>query len=374
MSDNVFSKCGMRCDLCLLYRPNVERDDRRAEICQVFSKVWPGFAPDPKTIICDGCGTDRENPVLFTPDCQARRCVLEKRLEHCGHCSSYPCPIFPAEPSHEELVQKIDVEHQWTWADEKLMEAYFCKKNMDAFRSETLGKISHETMRFMRGKYTLDEIGDGKNELKFKQGKKTILTVYIHEDRFTFLVIFGKTERELFENQRSVFSGWIQEHYDNAKTYHDGKWMFLDVTTMEQLEEIKKLVQIKKKPNRKSFPREGALYSQCGQRCDLCIHYTGMTEEQRAVAEPNLVKMWGGTDWSMRCSGCYSDTCYCRDDLCNAKKCALGKGVAECKDCTDFPCIKATSADFRSMIHTEVHYAGEITCGILPYVPWQYED
>ena len=27
----VLSKCGMRCDLCLVYRPNVEKEDRRAE-------------------------------------------------------------------------------------------------------------------------------------------------------------------------------------------------------------------------------------------------------------------------------------------------------------------------------------------------------
>lgn len=33
-----------------------------------------------------------------------------------------------------------------------------------------LEHISHQTMVFMRGKYCLDEIGDGKNELKFKQG------------------------------------------------------------------------------------------------------------------------------------------------------------------------------------------------------------
>ncbi|MEY8395471.1 hypothetical protein AALB64_11730 [Lachnospiraceae bacterium 45-P1] len=56
----------------------------------------------------------------------------------------------------------------------------------------TLEQISHETMVFMRGKYRLDEIGDGKDELKFKQGQKTILTIYIHEDRFTFLIFFWK--------------------------------------------------------------------------------------------------------------------------------------------------------------------------------------
>ena len=62
------------------------------------------------------------------------------------------------------------------------------------------------------------------------------------------------------------------------------------------------------------------------------------------------------------------------DDLCNAKACASKKEVAECRECEEFPCIKATSADYRSMIHTEVHYADEITWGILPYVPMQYED
>ena len=48
-----------------------------------------------------------------------------------------------------------------------------------------LEQISHETMVFMRGRYRLDEIGDGKSELKFRQGKKTIVTIYIHEDKFS---------------------------------------------------------------------------------------------------------------------------------------------------------------------------------------------
>lgn len=237
----------------------------------------------------------------------------------------------------------------------------------------TLENISHATMVFMRGKYRLDEIGDGKNELKFRQGNKTILTIYIHEDRYTFLVIFGKKERECFEAQKNDFSQYICDYYDNSRTYHDGKWMYIDVTTMEQLEEVKRLIQIKKKPNRKPFPKENAVYAKCGQRCDLCVHYTGITEEQRSLREACLNKMWDNKDWSMRCNGCHSEDCYCKDDLCHAKACAAKKGISECKDCKEFPCIKATTADYRSMIHTEIHYADEITWGILPYVPGQYE-
>lgn len=237
-----------------------------------------------------------------------------------------------------------------------------------------LEQISHETMVFMRGRYRLDEIGDGKSELKFRQGKKTIVTIYIHEDKFSFLVIFGKKEREIFERQRDEFSEYVCGYYDSSKTYHDGKWMLIDVTALEQLEDVKKLILIKKKPNRKYFPRENALYAKCGQRCDLCVHYIHTDEQHRAFMETQLNKMWEQTDWSMRCGGCCSDDCYCKDEPCHAKGCASEKGLSGCGECAEFPCIKATAADIRSMIHTEVHYADEITWGILPYVPMQYED
>ena len=132
--NKVFSKCGMRCDLCLIYRPNVEREDRREEICAVYRKTLPGYDPDPKTIICDGCSCEKDNSILFVSSCKTRKCVIDKGYTHCGYCESYPCDVFPAEPSREELVRKIDIEKLWTWEDEKLMEAYNCKKNMNEFR------------------------------------------------------------------------------------------------------------------------------------------------------------------------------------------------------------------------------------------------
>lgn len=139
MADKIYSKCGMRCDLCLIYRPNVEHNDRRPEICAVFGKVWHGLELDPAQTICDGCNATGEDAVQFSPGCETRRCVMEKNLEHCGYCDNYPCAIFPAEPSVEVLHQKIDIGKQWTWDDEKLMEAYTCKKNMDEFRRNRNG-------------------------------------------------------------------------------------------------------------------------------------------------------------------------------------------------------------------------------------------
>ena len=52
-----------------------------------------------------------------------------------------------------------------------------------------LQKVSVETMRFMRGKFALDEV-PGKyydiDCLKFRKGKRTILSINIHEDRYDF--------------------------------------------------------------------------------------------------------------------------------------------------------------------------------------------
>ena len=134
MTEPLWSRCGMRCDLCLVYRSNVEKEDRRAEICTAWRKMMPGFDPDPAKVICDGCSCDKADAILFTKGCQARQCVLDRGIPHCGHCSEYPCTIFPAEPSAEELHQAIEVEHRWTWEDESLMRPYDCKRYMDEFR------------------------------------------------------------------------------------------------------------------------------------------------------------------------------------------------------------------------------------------------
>ena len=120
-----------------------------------------------------------------------------------------------------------------------------------------LEQVSGETMRFMRGNYKLDEI-PGKyydiDCLKFRQGKKTILSINIHEDYYDFQIIYGKAERAKFEARRDEFPEAILKLYDEAHIYHDGKWMLIRVDNMDALEDVKKMILIKKNPNRKPFP------------------------------------------------------------------------------------------------------------------------
>ena len=233
-----------------------------------------------------------------------------------------------------------------------------------------LEKVSEETMRFMRGKYVLDELGNVKDELKFRRGGKTILTIYIREDRFDFLVIFGKAEQEKFESQREKLPRKIQEIYDNSKTYHDGKWMTVPVADMETLEAVKGLVLIKKKPNRKPFPKDQAVYSRCGQRCDLCLHYTkgSITEDFRRESFESFFRVYKTREWNeLRCTGCHEKPA---DDACDVIKCLAEKKFDDCHKCKNYPCEIAPKAFSR--IRPESVSADDITRVILPFVHDQY--
>jgi len=247
-------------------------------------------------------------------------------------------------------------------------------------------KISAETMRFMRGKYVLDEVAGKYYDidcLKFRQGKRTILSINIHEDHYDFQVIFGKSEREKFEARIGEFPKPIQELYNNSDALHDGLWMLIRVDDLETLEAVKQMIMIKKKPNRKPFPKEQAVYADCGHRCDLCVHYTGGTiseelrtelkERVKRVYEPERLgesEHWGEN--MMLCPGCRDNKFEDYDgDPCDQKKCAKDKGVVRCLDCPEYNCGKAT-AGYQRGIEARSILAGDVTWAILPYVDGQY--
>jgi hypothetical protein len=233
-----------------------------------------------------------------------------------------------------------------------------------------LERVSEETMCFIRGRYRLDEVGNGKDELKFRSGGKTVLTIYICDEHFDFLIIFGKAEREKFEAERDSFPKAIRDIYDASKTNHDGKWMHIPVADLDTLEAVKRLVMIKKTPNRKPFPKETAVYSKCGQRCDLCIHYSGGTisDEFRKELCERLSRVYPVDDWSMRCPGCYNKP---EDEVCRSLECAKSKGLDKCLDCEDYHCGTAAPVGY-SKIEPKSILADDVTWAILPYVYKQY--
>lgn len=114
-------------------------------------------------------------------------------------------------------------------------------------------KVWSEINCFIEKNYNVEYLWDrggktGIYELKYRKSGKTLCALYPREQGMRILIVFGKVEREKFEGSRSEFSQYVNDFYDNTHQYHDGKWLYLDYNSNLPIEDIKKLIIIKKKP------------------------------------------------------------------------------------------------------------------------------
>ncbi len=105
-------------------------------------------------------------------------------------------------------------------------------------------------------KYEMEQIWNtgGKNwtyEYKYRRGGKTLCSLYAKWNCIGFMIIFGKDERTQFDDIRGTLSKSVCKRYDEATTYHDGKWVMFEPTDTSEFDDYMKLLAIKRKPNRK---------------------------------------------------------------------------------------------------------------------------
>jgi hypothetical protein len=87
--EEILSRCGFRCDLCMAYRPNVERHPENRRLLSNGWFKYFGFRIEPENILCDGCLNDQ--CITLDKDCRVRPCVVTNALENCARCEKYGC-------------------------------------------------------------------------------------------------------------------------------------------------------------------------------------------------------------------------------------------------------------------------------------------
>ncbi|MCL2588776.1 MAG: DUF3788 domain-containing protein [Oscillospiraceae bacterium] len=128
--------------------------------------------------------------------------------------------------------------------------------------------------------YVMDELWEAGNPahkhyntLRFRRGGKTLITLCIREGYFIACIVLGKEERERFDAQQESFGALVRKVYDVEDVLHDGKWIAFDVRDESPMEDIIRLLPIKRKPNRKVLPGR---FEPCG-RCDLGLSHEDIT-------------------------------------------------------------------------------------------------
>jgi hypothetical protein len=102
------------------------------------------------------------------------------------------------------------------------------------------------------GVFTPDWIFGGKKYgwgLRFKKSK-SFCTLIPERNRFVVQIVFGGEEREKAEKILPELSPSVRKAYTDATTYHDGKWLAVVANRQETLDDIEKLLAIKRKPKR----------------------------------------------------------------------------------------------------------------------------
>ena len=87
--EEIISRCGFRCDLCMAYRPNVESHPENRQLLSDGWFKYFGFRIEPENILCGGCLSDQ--CITLDKDCRVRPCVIAKGLDNCARCEDYGC-------------------------------------------------------------------------------------------------------------------------------------------------------------------------------------------------------------------------------------------------------------------------------------------
>lgn len=121
---------------------------------------------------------------------------------------------------------------------------------------QSLFEVWGELCAAVEEKYDMERLWNtgGKNwtyEYKYRRGGKTLCALYARESCVGFMIVFGKDEREKFEEIRDTLSDSVCRRYDEAIPYRDGKWVMFEPADASEFDDYMKLLAVKRKPNRK---------------------------------------------------------------------------------------------------------------------------
>jgi hypothetical protein len=100
------------------------------------------------------------------------------------------------------------------------------------------------------GVFTPEWLFGGKKHgwgLRFKKSK-SFCTLIPERNRLMVLIVLGAKEREETEKILPKLSSSVRKTYTEATTYHDGKWLLIIADRDKLLDDIKRLLVIKRKP------------------------------------------------------------------------------------------------------------------------------
>lgn len=280
MANEILTRCGYRCDLCLAYAENIKNNDQRALLSEGWRKIF-GIDLQPEEVFCEGCLTCSADPILVDKSCLVRPCVISKGIENCAQCDDYPCDILETRlVRYEDWVEKLPF--TLSRSDRKnFIKPYENVVRLTALRekypdhSRMFNKQivpSQVSMRSFLGQLKIiqkwDELQDfisahydlspiiryGGSEhgwaFNYRKGTKSIITLIPERHSFQVVFVLGQSDLEKIAAVKDPLSQKMMDLIENTHQYHDGKWVCARVDETTDMEDFKILLGVKRKRER----------------------------------------------------------------------------------------------------------------------------
>ena len=108
-------------------------------------------------------------------------------------------------------------------------------EQMTALVGTSLYGVWKQLCALIEERYEMDPVWEkagkrGPMSINTAGAEKTLCALYARENCIGFMVILGKEERLKLKKAGSLHRGSSKEVYEEAQTYHDGKWMMFEPT------------------------------------------------------------------------------------------------------------------------------------------------
>lgn len=110
------SYCGLVCESCPIYLATRETDKSKKEkmIYNIIDMCETQYGVDYKfedINDCDGCKSNSGRLFFSCNDCRIRKCAVNRGVDNCAYCDSYPCDdlleTFKVEPAAKTRLDLI---------------------------------------------------------------------------------------------------------------------------------------------------------------------------------------------------------------------------------------------------------------------------
>jgi len=127
------------------------------------------------------------------------------------------------------------------------------EEEMMSFVGERAKAAWTELRQFIEDNYDFvpETVFDGAKygwTVRYRRSGKTLCSLFPEKGGFTVLVVLGRKEAKTALSMRDELNSRVNELLGNTEQLHDGRWLWIRMLAMNDVDDVKKLLQMKRKP------------------------------------------------------------------------------------------------------------------------------